>query len=187
MRIKKHNEFRVEELLGRKIRETRSRRGLTLAQLSKQAEISVAMLSKIEHAKVSSPISVYAKVAKALEIPLDELFCEDGPVAISFVKKEERKKYSQSTGYLGESIAFKKSNKKMEPFVLHYPTKGTLPPAYQHDNDELIFVLEGELEFQYNGSRFILKPGDCVYFDANQKHSARAIGGKAAQALVVDA
>lgn len=187
MRIKKQNEFRVEELLGRKIREMRSRRGLTLAQLSKQAEISVAMVSKIEHAKVSSPISVYARIAKALEISLGELLSEDGSIAISFVKKEERKKYSQFASYVGESIAFKKSNKKMEPFILHYPLKNNLPPAYQHDNEEFIFVLEGELEFQYDGARFILKPGDCVYFDANKKHSARAIGGKTAQALVVDA
>lgn len=185
--MEKRNEFRVEELLANKIREKRARRGFTLAQLSGQTKISVAMLSKIEHAKVSSPISVYAKIAKALEIPLGELFSEDGPVPISLVKKNERKKYSQFVGYAGEAIAFKKSSKRMEPFVLHYPQKSKLPPAYQHDNEEFIFVLEGELEFQYDGIKYILEPGDCVYFDANKKHSARALGGKTAQALVVDA
>jgi quercetin dioxygenase-like cupin family protein len=48
-------------------------------------------------------------------------------------------------------------------------------------------VTEEELEFQYDGKIFILKPGDRVYFDANKRHSARALNGKGAQALVVDA
>lgn len=179
--------MRVEELLGKKIREARTRWGWTLVQLSGQTKISVAMLSKIEHAKVSSPISVYSKIARALEIPLGQLFSEEEPVSISFVKKEERKQYSRFAGYTGKSIAFKKSNKKMEPFVLSYPPKKNLPPPYQHDNEEFIFVIEGALEFQYDGTQYVLTPGDCIYFDANKRHSARAINGKPAQALVVDA
>jgi mannose-6-phosphate isomerase-like protein (cupin superfamily) len=170
----------IEEILAGRIHDARARRGLTLAQLSKQTGISVAMLSKIENAKVSSPISVYAKIAKTLEIRLGELFSEDETASISFVKKEERKQYTRFAGYIGESIAFKKSKKKMEPFVLTYPPRKNLPPPYHHDNEEFIFVTEGELEFQYDGKIFILKPGDCVYFDANKKHSARAQNGKTA-------
>jgi quercetin dioxygenase-like cupin family protein len=48
-------------------------------------------------------------------------------------------------------------------------------------------VLKGEMEFRYGEERFILKQGDCLYFDANIKHSARALGGRTAQALVVEA
>ena len=134
-----------------------------------------------------SPISTYARIAKALGIPLGEFFSEEKSISISFVKKQERKQYTQFAGYIGESIAFKKSHKKMEPFVLSYSPKKALPSPYQHDDEELIFVIEGKLEFQYDGTVYILHPGDCVYFDANKKHSARALNGKAAQALVVEA
>ncbi len=179
--------IRVEELLAKKIREARSRQGLTLARLGQQTQVSVAMLSKIENAKVSSPISVYAKIARALEVPLGQLFSEEEPVSISFVKTEERKQYTRFAGYIGESVAFKKSNKKMEPFVFTYRPRKTFPAPYHHDNEEFIFVIEGKLEFQYDGTKYILKPGDCVYFDAKKKHSARALNGNPAQALVVDA
>jgi len=165
----------IEGLVAKKIREARLRQGFTLQKFSKLTEISVPMLSKIETAKVSSPISTYAKIAKGLEIPLGEFFSEEKTISLSFVKRQERRQYTQFAGYLGESIAFKKPHKKMEPFVLSYSPKKALPSPYQHDNEELIFVIEGRLEFQYDGSQYILNPGDCVYFDANKKHSARAL------------
>jgi transcriptional regulator with XRE-family HTH domain len=184
---KRDTSLTVETLVAKKIREARLRQGFTLQQFSKLTGISVAMLSKIENAKVSSPISTYAKIAKGLEIPLGELFSGDGNTPISFVKREERKKYTQFAGYIGEAIAFKKSPKKMEPFIFVYPPRKNHPRPYQHDNEEFIFVIEGRLEFQYDGSTYTLNPGDCIYFDGNRKHSARALDGKAAHALVVDA
>lgn len=53
--------IKVEKLLAIKIHEARSQKELTLAQVSERTEISVPMLSKIENAKVSSPVSAYAK------------------------------------------------------------------------------------------------------------------------------
>jgi mannose-6-phosphate isomerase-like protein (cupin superfamily) len=71
--------------------------------------------------------------------------------------------------------------------VFIYPPRKTHPTPYQHDNEELIFLVEGELEFRYGETKYFLAPGDCVYFDANIKHSARALNGRPAQAVVVDA
>ena len=184
---KMHMNATIEELLSKRVKKARHRRGLTLAQFSQQTKISVATLSKIENAKISSPVSTYAKIAKALDIPLGELFSESIPIPISFVTREERKIFTHSPGYTGESIAFKKPSKKMEPFVFTYLRGGRTPSPYQHDNEELIFVIEGELEFRYGSGKYILKPGDCVYFDASIKHSARTLGDKGAQALVVEA
>lgn len=177
----------LEAFVGEKIHEVRSRRGLTLAQVSELTTISVAMLSKIENAKVSSPISTYARIAKALMVPLGQLIADNADVPISFVKKEERILCTKSANCLGESIAFKKTNKKMEPFFHIYPPKITRPPIRQHDNEELIFAIEGKLEFKYGKITYILSPGDCVYFDANIRHSVRALGNETAQAVVVEA
>jgi transcriptional regulator with XRE-family HTH domain len=178
---------RIEDLLARKLREERVQRGMTLAQFSEQCKVSVAMLSKIENGKVSPPISTYARISKCLGIPLGRLFAEETATPVSFVRKSERKRYTRFPGYTGEAIAFKKSNKKMEPFVFTYFPRDDHPSPYQHDNEELIFVLKGSLEFRYGDSKVVLKPGDCLYFDANIRHSARALDGKTAQALVVEA
>lgn len=177
---------RVEDLLARKVREERLRHSMTLAELSRQCNVSVAMLSKIENARVSPPISTYSKIAKCFGIPLGKLFAEDATPPVSLVRRTERKRYTRFPGYTGEAIAYKKTNKKMEPFVFTYAPRGDHPPAYMHDNEELIFVLKGQLEFRYGDAKVLLKPGDCLYLDANIRHSARALNGKAAQALVVE-
>jgi transcriptional regulator with XRE-family HTH domain len=177
----------IEQIIARKLREFRKLRGLTLTEFSRQTNISVASLSKLENAKISPPISIYARIAKVLEIPIGELFSERVVVPISIVKREERRAFTHSGGYAGESIAFKKPNKIMEPFVFTYlPGKNPSAP-YQHKNEELIFVIEGELEFRYGRTKYILRTGDCAYLDGSHKHSARALGGKRAQALVVEA
>lgn len=177
---------RIEDLLAKKVREGRLQRGMTLAQLSEQCKVSVAMLSKIENAKVSPPISTYAKIAKCFRIPLGKLFAEEATTPMSFVRRGERKRYTRFPGYTGEAIAYKKANKKMEPFVFTYSPRDGHPPSYQHDNEELIFILKGSLEFRYGDTKIILKLGDCLYLDANIRHSARALDGKTAQALVVE-
>ena len=176
----------VEGLLAQKVREGRLQRGLTLAQLSTQCNVSVAMLSKIENAKVSPPISTYAKIAKCFGIPLGKLFAEEATPPVSLVRRTERKRYTRFPGYTGEAIAYKRTNKKMEPFVFTYAPRPDHPPAYQHDNEELIFLLKGMLEFRYGETRILLYPGDCLYLDASIRHSARALNGKPAQALVVE-
>ena len=52
--------------IGKKIREIRRRDGLTLNEISKKTKISVSMLSKIENAQTSPPISTYTNIADAL-------------------------------------------------------------------------------------------------------------------------
>jgi len=37
----------------------------------------------------------------------------------------------------------------MEPFVFTYLPDKNIPAPYQHNNEELIFVIEGTIEFQY--------------------------------------
>lgn len=109
------------------------------------------MLSKIENAKVSPPIGTYSIISKALGISLGELIHESETTSICLVKKSERKKHTQSPGYTGESIAFKKADKKMEPFIFTYSPRNDHPSPYQHNNEEFIFMLSGSLEIPLRG------------------------------------
>jgi transcriptional regulator with XRE-family HTH domain len=118
---------RIEEVLAKRVREGRRQRRLTLTALSKHCKVSVAMLSKIENAKVSSPISTYVKISKAFGMPVSELLSENEIGPVSFVRKNERKRYTRFPGYTGEAVAFRKSNKKMEPFVFTYSPREDHP------------------------------------------------------------
>ena len=47
------------------------------------------------------------------------------------------------------------------------------------------YDLEGTIEILIGNKELILNPGDSIYFDAQQKHCMRALGGKSVKFLCV--
>ena len=60
--------------IGRRIRDLRKKKGLTLKQTARRTNLSVSLLSQIERAESSASVSSLFKVAIALEVKLTELF-----------------------------------------------------------------------------------------------------------------
>ncbi len=59
--------------LGQKIRAAREDRGLTQAELAARAQVAQAYLSYLEQDQREPSLSIAARIARELEIPLDEL------------------------------------------------------------------------------------------------------------------
>lgn len=137
----------IAKKIGEKIRLFRQQKGFTLKELSEKSGISTSMISKIETAQTLPPISTYANVASGLEISFGELFQLDlQEPDISIVRSHDRQVISRGS-YIGSPLAQHKNQKKMEPFLFEYP-KGRKCPTYRHDNEEMIFIIEGKLEFK---------------------------------------
>ncbi len=171
--------------IGEKIRKVRRRNDLTLKKLSEKTGISIPMLSKIETAQTSPPVSTYANIATALGVLLGDLFTDDlKEPDISIVKSTERPVISRGP-YIGSPLAFKKSKKKMEPFIFDYPAGQKVPEFFQHENEEMIFVIKGVIEFKYGRKTLVLKKGDCAYFNGKIPHGGRALNNRSATAIVV--
>jgi len=171
--------------IGEKIRKIRRRNGLTLKKISEKTGISVSMISKIETAQSSPPISTYTNIASALEISLGDLIVNDVQEPdISIVRSTERTIISRGP-YIGSPLAFKKSKKKMEPFIINYTVLKKIPVIFQHENEEIIFVIKGAIEFKYGEKTMVLKKGDCAYFNGNIPHGGKALNGRGATAIVV--
>jgi transcriptional regulator with XRE-family HTH domain len=64
--------------IGAALRDLREDRGLTARQLAAIADISTAMISRIENGQVSPSISTLDALSKALDVPLVTLFRETG-------------------------------------------------------------------------------------------------------------
>ena len=54
---------------------------------------------------------------------------------------------------------------------------------YQHEVDEMIYVLEGVLELEVSGKKKTLSRGEEAFIPANANHSARNVGGVEARWL----
>ncbi|MFP3959380.1 MAG: helix-turn-helix domain-containing protein [Spirochaetaceae bacterium] len=61
-------------LIGANIRERRQQQGLTLSVLAERSGVSKAMLSQIESEKVNPTVAMVWKIARGLDVDINELF-----------------------------------------------------------------------------------------------------------------
>ena len=170
--------------IGKKIRAIRKQKNLTLKELAELSGISTSMISKIEKAQTLPPVSTYANIASGLGTSFGDLFqVETIKSEISVVRSNDTQVISRGP-YVGSPLAYQKTNKLMEPFLFEYPPMD-IAPEFRHNSEEMLFVLEGTLEFKYGEELIILEAGDCAYFNGNTPHGGRSIGDNTTRALVV--
>jgi len=179
--------------IGKKIRELRKKAGLVLQDLSNRTGLSKPLLSQIEKEVVSPPIATLLKISRALDINIGFFFQNHDPEErVVLVRKDESKVIDsryfgrEESGYYYEALAYKKSKKYMEPFLVEFKRKKAEKLSYfSHEGEEFIYLLEGTLEFRTENQQYILRPGDSLYFESSIPHAYRALERKNAKALTV--
>ncbi len=74
----------------------------------------------------------------------------------------------------------------MEPFLVEFKRKKADKLIYfSHEGEEFIYLLEGTLEFRTENQRYVLHPGDSLYFESSIPHAYRALERRNARALTV--
>jgi quercetin dioxygenase-like cupin family protein len=58
-------------------------------------------------------------------------------------------------------------------------------PTFQHEGLELLFMLEGEVDYRHGDQVYALKPGDSLFFDADAPHGPEVLVKLPAQYLSV--
>lgn len=175
---------------GDMLRAIREKRGFTLEELGERTGIGKEVLAQIEAGMFVPPLGQLIKLSKALSLRMSD-FISPGEESFTIVKSDQRQSFSRfgkvretSYGYEYESLAVRKKNREMEPFIVTlHPSEAEEPST--HDGQEFIFVLEGEIEVTIKGFRDILKTGDAVYYDSTDPHLLKAHGGKSAKILAV--
>ena len=178
-----------EAEIGKRIREFRLRKNLTLQMLADKTGYSKGYLSKVEKSDKAPPVATLSTIARELGVTVAS-FLGEGPQNdnICVVKKFERTlmaKTGEEFGYAYEALANPYPNKHMEPFVLSYPSDDALKHTFQHDGEEMLFVLQGQMRFKYRNNEFILNKGDCLYFDSSVAHTGEPIGDETLKTLIV--
>ncbi|MCQ9617286.1 XRE family transcriptional regulator [Paenalcaligenes niemegkensis] len=190
-----------EAAVCQRLRELRKERRLTLDVLAERSGFTKGYLSKIENGTKAPPIGTLARIARAMSVDLSVFFVDesanehqlllspDSPISV--VHSWERKPVSRGGteyGYDYVSLAHKKSNRSMDPFIFTYPQTTETHEFFEHTGEEFIYLLTGKVEFEFkiHGqlTRFLLEAGDSVYFESSTPHRGRALEGEA-QAIVV--
>jgi transcriptional regulator with XRE-family HTH domain len=166
--------------IGRKLRETRKKRGLTLTALGKRTGYSASALSKMENERLGLTYDKLTALAIALDVDLSDLFNDSSSRALpaasgrrSIARKGSGKNIP-TKNYDYHYISPELSNKQMVPMhgTVQAKTLEEFGPLVKHGGEEWIYVLKGEIEVH---SEFYapehLKQGDSIYIDSRMGHA----------------
>jgi transcriptional regulator with XRE-family HTH domain len=175
--------------LGRRVRAARLARRLTLEEVVSRADFTVSWLSKVENGQLTPSLEGLVKLADVLECGVDDLV--EGlstPPRHVVVKgghgRAETVRSAKSPTTI-EHLADQWRGRAMQPTIIHLG--GASRPAVMdsHDGERFLFVLEGDVRFEYGDEVIMLGPGDSIYVDATIPHGLSSRGKGKARILSV--
>jgi transcriptional regulator with XRE-family HTH domain len=159
--------------LGKRVRELRRGRGLTLDGLAELSGVSRAMISKLERGEKNPTLVVAAKLAEGLGVTLSRLAGIEDRREVVVVPKERCmlmrdpetgfERQLLSPNFVGLCVEFLRDR------IPEGSTSGEFPP-HRRGVEEHIVVERGSLRAIVGGEEYLLEEGDAVYFEADVPH-----------------
>ena len=172
--------------VGTRLKELRQERNKSMRALARDSGLSTNALSMIERGRTSPSVSTLYKLADALEVPITAFFRVQPPrQAIVFRKAGERSSVDFPRGRW-EGLGGEAFLGRVEPFMLHLEPGATSGPhGLLHSGHEFVMLIEGSLEYEVEGQRFVFEPGDTLLFASRLHHRWRNPGKTPAHVLFV--
>lgn len=157
---------------GKRLRELRKSKGLSIAELSKRSEVSTGLISQIEREMVIPSVVSIWRLSQALDASINYFFDNDAPDDKVLIRRNEHR-----TVILHAGSSYYKLLGASSPEHLLDMTEITLKSghAYEqtpitHDGEECGYVLKGQLTVALDGKEYVLEEGDSIYFNSSLPH-----------------
>ena len=178
---------RIVSSIGPKLRDLRLQRGLSLQQLAERSDVSAAAIHKIEKSGMVPTITTLLKLAGALNRSIsyfvDEETEQNGPAYLTQAD-DRRIVYTSHLGIDLAGISGPYGRFFLAGAVATVePGASSGANAMEHPGEELVFLLEGALEFDVDGETFRLSSGDSLHFRTDRPHRWKNPGKRPARAV----
>ncbi len=178
--------------LGERLKHRRIGAGLTLSELAERAGFGKAYLSRIENGKKVPPIGTLARIAEVLGIEAASLLADSPPVpnwrGVSVVRHNQKRPTvmgGSAFGYDYFALTDSTHGRALQPFLFSFPDQVDKFVFFEHEGEEVMFVLTGRVEWQVGADKFILEPGDTIHFDSRVPHRGHSLSGPATALVVI--
>jgi len=180
--------------VGKKIKELREARKMSLQDLADKTGYSSALLSQFENHMFSPPLGALVRLSAALGVNVSDFLGESREQRPFILVRREKHDVVSSVssregvnlGYSYEALGCGMSGHRMEPFIV------TLEPVpirekhlSVHEGEEFIYVLEGKMKIMLREDTEVLEPGDSIYFKCTMPHHVTCDGDEPARILAV--
>lgn len=162
--------------LGRTARRLREGQNLTLADVAQRADISSAMLSRLETGRVSPSLETIVALSQALGVTASALMQrvgtdDGGAQLIRAGEGMETVRSGTRRGHTYQLLAAQRGPRKIfEPFLVTLNDKSEVFPGFQHPGMEFIHILSGVIHYRHGRHTYVLRPGDTLTFRGDVAH-----------------
>jgi transcriptional regulator with XRE-family HTH domain len=162
--------------IGRVVRQLRESQGLTLAECAASADISPAMLSRMETGGVTPSLETLVSLAAALGVRPATLLQDigedsDSAQHVPAGRGLEVVRRGTRRGHTYHLLAAHRGPRKtFEPFLVTLTDKSETFPGFQHAGAEFIYILSGTIRYRHGTESYLLQPGDSLSFRGDIPH-----------------
>lgn len=181
--------------IGDRIRNFREIKQLSRQQISERSGLDVEYIEQVEENSVRPALGTLLKFSRAMGIKLAN-FLDASVRADPIVVRSGDREGLQTADISSESgaptslifhhLGQGKIDRHMEPFFVEILPR---PPGQvkvsQHEGEEFIAVVSGEIELQYGKDTYKLGPLDSVYYSSDIPHRLVALNDKKAEIFAV--
>lgn len=162
------------EGIGKKIKELRVSRNLTLKDLSVKTDLSIGFLSQLERGLTTIAVDTLYTIAEVLGVELSYFLSspkQNKKLVLRSYEKEVFQIYSNQFIYY--NLTNDIEDKVFLPRyieILPSNNEEDITP-YNHEGEEFVYVMEGILTLVVNNEKYELYPGDSAHYDSSIVHN----------------
>ena len=180
--------------VGEKIKNFREAKNITREELSERSGLGIDQIVSIEENTNLPSLAPLIKIARVMGVRLGTFLDDNdelGPVVTRKADKIESISFSNNDSKSRKhmdyySLSKAKSGRHIEPFIIDIiASDAAIYTPSSHEGEEFIYVLEGTVEINYGKERYVLEPGDSIYYDSIVAHHVHAYNNDAAKILAV--
>jgi transcriptional regulator with XRE-family HTH domain len=168
----------VLQALGPRLRAVRTKRDVTLGQLSLATGISVSTLSRLESGGRRPTLEHLLPIARVLKVPLEELIgapaTGDPRVRGKPIHRRGRTLFPLTEQPGG-----------MQAYKMLIPPGEPVGEQQSHEGYEWMYVLSGQLRLKLGELDLVLSPGEVAEFDTHTPHWFGSAGTNRVELLVL--
>jgi transcriptional regulator with XRE-family HTH domain len=173
----------VDARVRRRLRELRTQRGLTLAQVATRASIDLSTLSRLESGKRRLALDHIPVLAEALGVSTDELIGSVPPP-----DPRVRRRPRTFDGMTVWPLTRGGPAGGLQAYKLVIDAERSTPPPPPlpvHEGQDWLYVLRGKLRLLLGEREFVVESGDAVEFTTWTPHWFGSVDGSVEAIMIV--
>ncbi|MFC1579970.1 helix-turn-helix domain-containing protein [Thermodesulfobacteriota bacterium] len=177
--------------LGMRLKELRTRRGISQTELAKLVGVTPSTISQVESDLIYPSVPALVKMAEVLSVEVSSFFQESGDMANRVIfpgtDAVDIKFQDLPEGNIhGKLLTPVDFEPRAEPYLIEIPPKKTLPSHFFiHKGEELGYILSGKVQLKLQRAVHNARAGDVIYLTADMPSQWKNPGPGVARMLWV--